>query len=146
MINNSSIIKFKQATIFKNSIHQGDPLVSIEGFKLYGALLLKIHLFSFKPLPNPRSIQDWCWRSNAIYLRHFTFMSTCIWSIWNMDSRIQILYMNFYIQIRWIVLITLFIHVVVSIICQGLFHGRVWLNKTPIQTIKNIFLVGTSVK
>ena len=59
MIKHSSIIKFKKALIFKHSIHQGDPLVAIEGFKLYGALLLKIHPFPFKTLPNPRAIQHW---------------------------------------------------------------------------------------
>ena len=40
-----------------------------------------IHPYSSKPFPMQRYIQDWCWRSNSIYLRHLTYIFVFIWSI-----------------------------------------------------------------
>ena len=59
--------------VFKHPFYQGDPLLAIEVFNLYGALFLKISPSTF--------IQDWCWRYNDIGLRHPTSLSTFIWSI-----------------------------------------------------------------
>ena len=41
-----------------------------------------LHPHSPKPPLMQISIQDWCWRSNSIDLKHCTYISTFIWSIY----------------------------------------------------------------